>query len=248
MEHYKIPKLLNGSTVSMFVARKWIAINDLSIGHYSVNKNIRFKTSMLRSDLCDYSDAYIVVKGTVALLVAAANENDKAEKNVTFKNNAPFRSCISNISSTLMDNAEHLDMVMPMYNLLEYSQNYSMSSGSLWNYYRDKIDDVDDGKLFRYKTKIVGKTLERPPRPGNQGDANRPPTAAVITLNIEVTIPLKYVFHSDMRNCEIELDLSRTKECVLVKHHNNLTGVNFMIIYVPVVTLSMNDNMKFLEK
>ena len=77
-----------------------------------------------------------------------------------FKNNAPFRSCISKINSTLIDNAEDLDIVMPMYNLLKYSQNYSMTSGSLWNYYRDKTDDVDDnasdGKSFEYRTKIVG--------------------------------------------------------------------------------------------
>ena len=85
---------------------------------------------MLRSYLCDYSDAYIVVKGTIDLLVAAANENDKVENDVEI-NNAPFRSCISKINSTLIDNAEDLDIVMPMYNLLEYSQNYSMTSGSL---------------------------------------------------------------------------------------------------------------------
>ena len=85
---------------------------------------------MLRSYLRDYSDAYIVVKGTTDLLAAAANENDKVENDVE-KNNAPFRSCISKINSTLIDNAEDLDIVIPMYNLLEYNQNYSMTSGSL---------------------------------------------------------------------------------------------------------------------
>ena len=123
---------------------------------------------MLRSDLCDCSDAYIVVKGTIDLLAAAANENDKAQKNVAFKNNSPLRSCISKINITLIDNAEDLDVVMPMYNLLEYSQNYFMTSGSLLNYYRGEMDDVDDivldGKSSKYKTKIVGKTSERPER------------------------------------------------------------------------------------
>ena len=85
---------------------------------------------MLRSDLCDYSDAYIVVKGTIDLLAAAANENDKAEKNIAFGNNAPFRSCISKINSTLINNVEDLDVVMWMHNLLEYIQNHSMTSGS----------------------------------------------------------------------------------------------------------------------
>ena len=77
---------------------------------------------MLRSDFCDYSDAYIVVKETIDFLALAANENDKAEKNVAFKNNSPFRSCISKINSTLIGNAD-FDIVMSMYNLLEYSQN-----------------------------------------------------------------------------------------------------------------------------
>ena len=87
---------------------------------------------MLRSDLCDYSDAYIVVKRTIDLLAGAANEIDKTEKVVSFKNNAPFRSYISKINSTLIDYEENLAVVMLMYNLLGYSKNYSMKSGSLW--------------------------------------------------------------------------------------------------------------------
>ena len=97
----------------------------------------------------------------------------------------------------MIDYAEDLDVVMPMYNLLEYSQNYSMTSGSLWNYYRDKTDDVDDNAsdvkpdiIVEYKTKIIGKTSEKPPQPGNLGDANQPP---VPTLIVEVIITLKYV-------------------------------------------------------
>ena len=86
---------------------------------------------MLRSDLCDYCDAYIVVKGTIDFLAAAANKNDKAEKDVSYKNNASFSSYISKINSTLIDNAEDLDIVMPMYKLLQHCQNYSMTSGSL---------------------------------------------------------------------------------------------------------------------
>ena len=143
---------------------------------------------MLRSDLCDYSYAHIVAKGTIDLLAAAANENDKAEKNVAFKNNAPFRSWISKINGTLIDNAEYFDKVMPMYNLLEYSQNYSMTSESSWSYFRDKTDNINDnasdGKSFKYKTKIIGKA---PAQPGNEGDANRP------TLSVKATIPLKYL-------------------------------------------------------
>ena len=99
---------------------------------------------MLRSDLCYYSNACIVIKGTITLLAAAANEYGKEQKDVTFKNNAPFRQCVSKINSTLIDNVEDLDIVILMHNLLEYSGNYSMTSGSSWNYYRDKVGGVND--------------------------------------------------------------------------------------------------------
>ena len=94
MEHHKISKLLNNSTVSKFVTRKWIEVNDLSNGQYSVNRNIRSKTPMLKSGWFDYSDADIVVKGKINLLAAAANENDGSGKDLAFKNNTPFRLCI----------------------------------------------------------------------------------------------------------------------------------------------------------
>ena len=116
------------------------------------------------------------------------------------------------IKSTLIDNAEDVDIAMPMHNVLEYSQNYSVTSGSLWNHYRDKIDNINDNasddKSFTYKTEIVGKTLAQPE---NEGDANRP---SVPTLNVEVTIPLKYLSNFcilldlPLINCEIELNLS----------------------------------------
>ena len=237
------------------MTKKWIEVNDSSSGQYSVNKNIRSKKSLLRSNLCDHSDAYIVVKAKINLLAAAANENVKVEKNVILKNNTSFRSYISKINSTLIDSVEDLDIVMQKYNLLEYSQNYSMTSGSLRNYYRGKIDNINDnaldGKSFKYKTKIVGKTQARP---GSEGDTNR---QAVPTLNVEVTIPFKYLSNFwrfvdlPLINCETELDLSWTKDCVLIEHHNNITGVNFMItstkLDVPVGTLPINDNTKFLE-
>ena len=197
MERYKISKLLNYSTLSKFVTKKWVEVNDLSSGQYSINKNIRFKTSMLISDLCDFSDAYIVVKGRTN--VRATEYTDIGPHDSAFKNNAPFRSCITKINSALIDNAEDLDIDMSMYNLLEYSQNYSMTSESLWNYFRDEIDNIDDNasddKSFKYKTKIIGKTEERPARPA-QPSANpdgsqrlRPAQPPIPPLNTEVTIP-----------------------------------------------------------
>ena len=121
------------------MAKNWVEVNDLSSGQYSVKKNLKFKTSVLRSDLCDYSDAYIVVKGIIN--VRDTNANNRINKKLTLKNNAPFRSCISKINNTFIDNVEDLDTVMPMYNLLEYSDNYSKTPGSLWSYFRDEIND-----------------------------------------------------------------------------------------------------------
>ena len=106
MERHKISKLLNNSTVSKFVITKWVEANDLSIGQYFAGKKIRFKTSMLRSNLCDYSDAYIVVKGRIN--VRDANNANIRNKNLTFKNNAPFRLYMSEVNDTFIDNVEFL--------------------------------------------------------------------------------------------------------------------------------------------
>ena len=117
--------LLDDLIVSRFVARKWFEVNDLSGSQYYVNNNIRFRTPMLRSDLCDYSDVYIVVKGTIDLGIDG--ENDMTQQGAVFKNIAPFRSWISKINNTFVDTAEDFDTVMQMYNLLEYNDNYSMA-------------------------------------------------------------------------------------------------------------------------
>ena len=132
MEHHKISNSLNDSTVPKLFTKKWVEINDLSSGQYSVNKNIRFKISLLRSDLCDYSDSFIVVKGTIS--ITGINDNNKRNKEITFKNNAPLKSSITKINNKYIDCAEDFNIVMSMYNFLEYSDNYSMTSGSLWNY------------------------------------------------------------------------------------------------------------------
>ena len=125
MEFQKIANFLNTTSddkdLPRFVTKKWIEVYDQSEGNYNVNKEIRIKTSMLRSDLCDFSDAYIVVKGTITV---TNPDNAKRNKVVAFKNNAPFINCISKINGVKNDNAEDLDVVMPMYNLLEYSKNY----------------------------------------------------------------------------------------------------------------------------
>ena len=136
MEYQKIANLLDNETnqPSKFRTRNWIEINEESRGTYPVNKQIKFKTPMLRSSLCDYADAYILVKGNITVNNTAAEGAavNNAAKKVIFKQCAPFTNCISKINNTQIDNAEYIDIVMPMYNLIEYSDNYSKTSGSLW--------------------------------------------------------------------------------------------------------------------
>ena len=139
MEFQKIINLLvitsDDKDLPRFVTKKWIEVYDQSEKNYNANKEIRIKTPMLRSDLCDFSDANIVVKGTITV----TNPNDaKRNKAIAFKNNAPFINCISKINGVQIDNAKDLDVVMLMYNLLDYSKNYRKMTGSLWNYYRDE--------------------------------------------------------------------------------------------------------------
>ena len=145
MEFNKTNNLLGQAhnEVPRFITKKWIEVQSQSGNTYNTSKPIRFKTSMLRSDLCDYSDAYVWVKGKITV----ANPNDKANfnKELTLKNNAPFISCISKINGELVENAAGLDIVIPMYNLLEYSKNYEKTLGSLFNYYRDEPSEITIG-------------------------------------------------------------------------------------------------------
>ena len=153
MEYQKITNLLGikPDEVPRFITKKWIEVHDQSGGTYNVNKEIRIKTSMLRSNLCDFNDVYIVVKGnftvtkkiftaddfeapnnTAANATATnnANNNGFGEKKLVFKNNYPFMNCTSKINDVKIDNAEDLDVVMPMYTLLEYSKNYRKTRDS----------------------------------------------------------------------------------------------------------------------
>ena len=167
MEFNKINNLLDSEhdEVPRFITKKWIEVQSQSGNTYNTSKPIRFKTSMLRSDLCDYSHAYVWVKGKIT--ITNPNNNANFDRRLTLKNNAPFISCISKINGELVENAEDLDIVMPIYNLLEYSKNYEKTSGSLFNYYRDEPSEITIGagnkainisirnsKSFDYKTKL----------------------------------------------------------------------------------------------
>ena len=136
MEFNKINNLLGPTHDKVPRFKKWIEVQSQSRNTYNTSKPMRFKTSMLRSDLRNYSDAYVWLKRKIT--VTNPNDNANFNNELTLKNNAPFTSCISKSNGELVENAEDLGIVMPMYNLLEYSKNYEKTSGSLFNYYRDE--------------------------------------------------------------------------------------------------------------
>ena len=179
MEYQKISNLLESASDSLSKSRtrNWIEINDESRGNYA-NSDIRFKTTMRRSNLCDYADSYILVKGTITITGAgddrAARQADERNKGVTFKNCEPFTKCISRTNNTDIDNAHDIDIIMPMYNLIEYSDNYSKTSGILWQYYKDDpFDNLTDSESFKSKVKITGNS------------------AAGNTKDLEIIVPIK---------------------------------------------------------
>ena len=165
MEYQKIANLIDNASnqPSKVRTKKWVEINDESRATYNVNSQIKFKTGMLKSSLCDYSNAYILVKGKITITGAgdnaaarqAGDRDSVKEKGVAFKNCAPFSNCITEINNTQVDNAKDIDIVMPMCNLIEYSNNYAKTSESVWQYYRDvPNDNLTDSESFKSKIKI----------------------------------------------------------------------------------------------
>ena len=124
MQHQKILNLLNEANDSKFVTRKWNIVNDQSNANYDAGNETVFNTEVLKSNLCHYNDAYILVRGNITIIGHQVTQ-------AAFKNCAPFTKCITKIDGTTIDDAEDLDIVMPMYNLIEYSSNYSETTGNL---------------------------------------------------------------------------------------------------------------------
>ena len=223
MEYHKINNLLlseENEKLSKFVTREYVKVNNLS-NTYDENKSIRFKTPMVRSDLCGYADAYILIKGTITVngvINGVENEIIRRNRKIILKNNAPFVSCITRINNEFIEDADDLDIVMPMYNLLEYSKNYRKTIGSLYNYYRDELSDdnnpnnfpntnVVNSSAFEYKNKITGNTYDV--AAGAAGhDVNR-----VGKKEIELAIPLKNLgnfwraLNMPLISCEVSLEL-----------------------------------------
>ena len=165
MEYQKIANLLDDASnqPSKFKTKNRVEINDESRGTYNVNSQIKFKTTMLKSSLCDYSDAHILAKEKIAITEAGddavARQADERDKGVAFKSCAPFTNSTSEINNTQIDNCKDIDTIIRMYNLIEYSDNYAKTSGSLWHYYRDEPNEnLADSESFKSKIKISGKT------------------------------------------------------------------------------------------
>ena len=214
MEFQKIANFLSTTSddkdLPRFVTKKWVKVYYQSGGNYNGNKEIRIKTSMLRSDLCDFGDAYIVAKGTITVAkeiftaddfeapnntgdnvnaTNTASDNAFGEKKLVFKNDAPFMNCISKINGVKIDNAEDLDVVMPIYNLFEYSKNYRKTTSSLWNYYRDEsnsgenndiIHSIMGSKSFDYKGNFIEDGVTH---------------NSLIKKDVKIVVPLKYLNH-----------------------------------------------------
>ena len=204
---------------------------------------------MLRSSLCDYSDAYILVKANITVNNTGGANSNKTNKKLRFKNCAPFANCISKINNNDIDNAKYIDIVMPTYNLIEYSDNYSNTLGSLWQYCKEipalnnngaitnlSGDNVTDS--FNFKAKMTDET-------NNNG-----------RIDVETMVPLKFLsnfwrtLQMPLTNCEIELLLDCSANCVIIYTNVDNQVPTFTItvtnLYIPAVTLLTQDNSKLL--
>ena len=262
MENQKIINLLDkiDTDSKHFATKKWYIINDENNTNYGVDKNtgannpdtIKYDTRALKPNLCDYAEAYILVDGKIRAIPGTPVGNLPAAPalNLTrlaLKNCAPFTKCNLEINDEHVNTAENLDIVMPMYNLIEYSDNYQDSSATLYQYKRDEPpDDIDDNlaannsSSFKYKVNLLGNPVV---------DNN------VATLNVKVVVPLKYLsnfFRSlemPLINCKIKLNLTWKKESVLSTNDDDAVFIiNDTKLYIPVGTLSKEYNKDFIEQ
>ena len=252
MENQKIINLLDkiDTDSKHFATKNWYIINDENNTNYGVNKDtgadnpdtIEYDTRVLKPNLCDYAEAYILIDGTIR--AAAANANTR----LALKNCAPFTKCNLEINDKHVDTAENVDISMPMYNLIEYSDNYQDSSVTLYQYKQDEPPEADaiadltadNSNSFKYKVKLLGNPVLH----GN-----------IAKKSVRVIVPLKYLsnfFRSlemPLNNCKVKLNLTWKKECVLSTGAGEAVFIiNDTKLYVPVVTLSKEDNKDFMEQ
>ena len=220
MENQKIINWLDkiDTDSKHFATKKWYIMYDENNTNYGVDKDtgennpdtIKYDTRVLKPNLCDYAEAYILVDGTIR----AANATRLALKNC-----APFTKCNLEINDEHVDTAENLDIIIPMYYLIEYSDNYQDSSATLYQYKRDEPPEdnvvagltADNSDSFKYKIKLLVNI--------NQLAAN---AARVGRLNVKVVVPLKYLsnFFRSLKmpliNCKIKLNLTWKKRMCII--------------------------------
>ena len=230
---------------SKFGTRKWYVINDQNNTNYGGgNENgttVKFETQVIKSNLCDYADAYIFVTGDVTATGGDANTR------VVFKNCAPFMKCIPHINNEHVGNAHNLGIIMPMYNLIEYSDNYSDTSGSLWQFKRVEQNmnngnpanfTTADSTSFKYKSSFFN-----------------PLTAADngVSKNVEIAVPLKYLsnfwgsLEMPLINCKIHFELNWSKDCIMSTIADTTFKITDTKLYVSIVTLSSKENLKLVK-
>ena len=252
MENQKIINLLDkiDTDSKHFATKKCYIINDENSTNYEVNKDtgadnpdtIKYDTRVLKPNLCDYAEAYILIDGTIRAAVVNANTR------LALKNCAPFTKCNLEINDEHLDTAENLYITMPMYNLIEYLDNYQDSSVTLYQYKRDEPPEenaiadltVNNSSSFKYKVSLLG---------------NPDVDGGIAKTSITVVVPLKYLsnfFRSlemPLINCKIKLNLTWKKECVLSTDAGDAVFIiNDTKMYVPVVSLSKEDNKDFIEQ
>ena len=252
MENQKIINLLDkiDTDSKHFATKNWYIINDENNTNYGVNKDtgadnpdtFKYDTRVLKPNLCDYAEAYILIDGTIRAAAVDANTR------LALKNCAPFIKCSLEINDEHVDTAENLDITMPMYNFIEYSDNYQDSSATLYQYKRDEPPEVDavadltadNSSSLKYKISLLGNPVV----------ANN-----IARINLKVVVPLEYLsnfFRSlemPLIKCKIKLNLTWKKERVLSTDDGNAVFIiNDTKMYVPVVTLSKEDNKDFIEQ
>ena len=269
METQKIVNLLNSSEneYSKFATKRWFVIDSESKSGYSHENPIKFLIKSMESSLCDYSGAYtlvtrnITVTRTVALSTGSLAGTQRQRKQplaaatqAAFKNCAPFKDCRTEINDSFVDYADFINIAMPMYNLIEYSDNYSDTSGSLWGFKRDDITNNanvtndDNTASFKYKANLITNI---------EADGTK--------KGVKIAAPLKYLsnfwrpLEMPLINCRVEFSLKWTENCVLttaeIGTNGDATGADgstFRILdaklYVSIVTLSAEDNIKLVKQ
>ena len=244
METQKIINLLNDSSneESKFDTKKWyVRDSERTKGKYKQGNTIKFETETIKSSLCDYSDAFISVTGNIT--VNAANDT-----NVAFKNCAPFCTCKTLINDMFIDRAEHIYIAMPMNNVIQYSDNYSNTSGSLWQFKRNDVPannadlPINNCQLFKYKAALVGKTK-------NAKDGNS------FVKDTKIVVPLKYLsifwrsLEMSLINCKVHLELNWIEDCVLSSAGDSAKfEITVAKLHVLIVTLSTKDSVKLTKR